>query len=164
VRRRPGGTGEAWEGDASARARLEDVLPDEDLAKADAYRAWAGRLREKRARSKETIGRLRDGDPGPAGPSAYWDPGAVFADGHRLDTDPAGARPDPAALARAFTTLGLPTTATAGEVEARYRTLARTCHPDAHPGADEATRAAHEDRFRQITAARDLLRLARPGG
>lgn len=164
MRHRPGSAGESWDEDASARSRLEDVLPDEDLAKAEAYRAWAGRLREKRARSQETIGRLRDGDPGPAGPSAYWDPGAVFANGQRLDADPVGAHPDPVAVACAFRALGLPSTATPGEIEARYRTLARTYHPDAHPDADAATRAGHEERFREITAARDLLRLARPGG
>lgn len=163
MRHRRSNASQALDEDSSAGALLDGVLPDDDPGRADTYQAWVGRLRAKRARNQETIGRLRDGDPGRRDPAGYWDPAAVFADGAHLDADVPGDRPDPLRVAAALRTLGLGSQATATEVEARYRALARHHHPDAHPHADPATRADHERRFREITAARDVLRRRRPG-
>jgi DnaJ-class molecular chaperone len=51
-----------------------------------------------------------------------------------------------------YETLGIEKSATAAEIKARFRKLARKHHPDLHPG-DEAAEA----RFKAISAANDLL-------
>jgi DnaJ-class molecular chaperone len=51
-----------------------------------------------------------------------------------------------------YEALGLPKSATAAEIKARFRKLARQHHPDLHPDDKEA-----ETRFKAISAANDLL-------
>jgi molecular chaperone DnaJ len=48
-----------------------------------------------------------------------------------------------------YKTLGVPSTASAKEITRAYRKLAKEHHPDANPG--------HEDRFKEISAAYDVL-------
>lgn len=49
--------------------------------------------------------------------------------------------------------LGLPPGSDAAEVRRAYRRLARTVHPDLHPGATDEERRALEARFHEITEA-----------
>ena len=51
-----------------------------------------------------------------------------------------------------YAVLGVSSTATADEIKKAYRKLARTYHPDANKGD-----AAAEDRFKDISAAYDVL-------
>ena len=51
-----------------------------------------------------------------------------------------------------YTLLGVAKTATEKEIKSAYRKLAKTLHPDANPGNDEA-----EAKFKEITAAYNLL-------
>jgi DnaJ-class molecular chaperone len=51
-----------------------------------------------------------------------------------------------------YEVLGVKPTATADEIRAAYRKLAKELHPDLHPG-----KPASEDRFKSVTAAYDLL-------
>lgn len=51
-----------------------------------------------------------------------------------------------------YETLGLPKSATAAEIKAQFKKLARKHHPDLHP--DDA---GAESRFKAISAANDLL-------
>lgn len=51
-----------------------------------------------------------------------------------------------------YETLGLPKSATAAEIKAQFKKLARKHHPDLHPGD-----AGAEARFKAIAAAHDLL-------
>ncbi len=48
-----------------------------------------------------------------------------------------------------YETLGVPSTATAKEITSAYRKLAKQHHPDTNPG--------HEEQFKEITAAYDVL-------
>ena len=48
--------------------------------------------------------------------------------------------------------LGVPEAAVAKDITKAYRKLARELHPDANPG-----NAAAEDRFKEVSAAYDLL-------
>lgn len=52
-----------------------------------------------------------------------------------------------------YDVLGVGRQASEQEITRAYRKLAKTCHPDLHPGDKTA-----EDRFRRITAAYDVLR------
>ncbi|PZO81711.1 MAG: molecular chaperone DnaJ [Mesorhizobium amorphae] len=52
-----------------------------------------------------------------------------------------------------YQTLGIAPTASADELRSAYRKLAKTLHPDLNPGDKGA-----EDRFKEVTAAYDLLR------
>ncbi|MDX6752003.1 DnaJ C-terminal domain-containing protein [Geminicoccaceae bacterium 1502E] len=52
-----------------------------------------------------------------------------------------------------YDTLGVGRQASEQEITRAYRKLAKTCHPDLHPGDKTA-----EDKFRRITAAYDVLR------
>lgn len=71
-----------------------------------------------------------------------------------------------AALRDALAVLELPTTARADELRAAYRRLARSLHPDAHPGLSAAEQRELTDRFARVHAAYRLLRtaLGRGGG
>jgi molecular chaperone DnaJ len=51
-----------------------------------------------------------------------------------------------------YKVLGVPKNATAGEIKKAYRKLAQQHHPDANPG-----NAAAEERFKEISAAHDVL-------
>jgi DnaJ-class molecular chaperone len=48
--------------------------------------------------------------------------------------------------------LGVPRTASEAEIVKAYRKLAKTCHPDLHPGDRKA-----EERFKQLSSAYDVL-------
>lgn len=58
----------------------------------------------------------------------------------------------------AFSALGLPTTATAEDVAAAYRNLARAWHPDRFPN-DPRMKAKAQAMLARINNARDLLRV-----
>lgn len=51
-----------------------------------------------------------------------------------------------------YTVLGVPRTASEAEIAKAYRKLAKTCHPDLHPGDRKA-----EERFKRISGAYDIL-------
>ncbi len=51
-----------------------------------------------------------------------------------------------------YEVLGVPKTATAAEIKAAFRKLAKQCHPDTHPG--DAKKAA---KFREISTAHEVL-------
>ncbi|HEY3817671.1 MAG TPA: DnaJ domain-containing protein [Polyangiaceae bacterium] len=53
----------------------------------------------------------------------------------------------------AWRVLGLPPGSDSAEIKRAYRRLARTVHPDLHPGATDAERRALEARFHEITEA-----------
>jgi DnaJ-class molecular chaperone len=55
-------------------------------------------------------------------------------------------------MADPYSVLGVAKTATTEEIRAAYRRLAKQSHPDLHPGDKKA-----EERFKQISAAHDLL-------
>ncbi len=57
-----------------------------------------------------------------------------------------------------YKVLELPRGATRDEVEAAYKRLARTYHPDRHTDRDSKTQQAAMERMREINQARDLLR------
>lgn len=59
-----------------------------------------------------------------------------------------------------YKVLELPRGASRDEVEAAYKRLARTYHPDRHSDRDSKTQQAAMDRMREINEARDLLRRA----
>jgi DnaJ-domain-containing protein 1 len=63
------------------------------------------------------------------------------------------APPAPSGSARAWRVLGVSPGAPPAEVKRAYRQLARTVHPDLHPGATEDERRALEARFVEITQA-----------
>jgi len=52
-----------------------------------------------------------------------------------------------------YETLGVPRTATAKEIKAAFKTLARRYHPDLHPGDSKA-----QAKFQEISAANDILK------
>lgn len=56
-----------------------------------------------------------------------------------------------------YDVLGLPAGAALGEVKARYRALARAHHPDKLHGLSEEERRAHEEKFKEITAAYHVI-------
>ncbi len=51
-----------------------------------------------------------------------------------------------------YAVLGVPKSATAGEIKAAYRKKAKKCHPDRNPDDPRAL-----DRFRDITLAYDIV-------
>jgi curved DNA-binding protein CbpA len=51
-----------------------------------------------------------------------------------------------------YETLGVPPTASAGEIREAYRKLARQCHPDLNPGDNSA-----EERFKKLQQANQVL-------
>lgn len=51
-----------------------------------------------------------------------------------------------------YETLGVPRSATQDEIRKAFRTLAKTCHPDLHPGDAKA-----EEKFKAASAAHELL-------
>jgi hypothetical protein len=61
------------------------------------------------------------------------------------------------ALAEAYALLALGQAATGDDVKAAYRRLARTLHPDSHPGIAEPERRDLTDRFTAVHAAYRLL-------
>jgi hypothetical protein len=66
--------------------------------------------------------------------------------------DAGGARASHPALA-AWQVLGVTPGAELAEIKRAYRRLARSVHPDLHPGASEDERRALEVRFAQVTEA-----------
>ncbi len=56
-----------------------------------------------------------------------------------------------------YAVLGVPPTATPKELTKAYRALARAHHPDATASASDTDRAASEERFKEISAAYDVL-------
>ncbi len=60
---------------------------------------------------------------------------------------------EPPAEKSAWRVLGVPPGTDLAEIKRAYRRLARTVHPDLHPGATDAERRALEARFAEITDA-----------
>ena len=64
-------------------------------------------------------------------------------------------------LQEAYRTLGIPSTVTDDEVRQAYRKMALHYHPDHVSTQGEAAREAAENKFREITEARDIIFRAR---
>ncbi len=64
-------------------------------------------------------------------------------------------------LEEAYRTLGIPSTATDEEVRQAYRQMALRYHPDHVEAQGEAARQQAEEKFREITEARDTIMRAR---
>ena len=60
-------------------------------------------------------------------------------------------------LQEAYSTLGIPETATDEEVRQAYRQMALRYHPDHVAARGEAARQEAEKKFREITEARDVI-------
>ncbi|CAN0845986.1 Chaperone protein dnaJ 11, chloroplastic [Linum grandiflorum] len=57
-----------------------------------------------------------------------------------------------------YEVLGIPTTATGGDIKAAYRRLARTCHPDVvSVGRKQGMLSSGEDAFKKINSAYSTL-------
>jgi hypothetical protein len=80
-----------------------------------------------------------------------------FLHGRRRRRDGFGASAAPASSEEgdplAWRVLGLPPGADVATIKSAYRRLARSVHPDLHPGATESERRALEVRFAEITEA-----------
>jgi DnaJ-domain-containing protein 1 len=70
---------------------------------------------------------------------------------------PSPPPPDGVADASAWRVLGVSPTAEVAEIKRAYRRLARSVHPDLHPGVTDDQRRALEARFMQITEAYKAL-------
>ncbi len=101
------------------------------------------------ARYTADFARKRSGSAGYY--SRVGDPFNLFGD----EAAPAPVRKVKALEARALETLGLPETADAAEIKARYKELVKRHHPDLNGG-----NRASEDRFRDVVQAYRLLRQA----
>ncbi len=90
---------------------------------------------------------------------APWDPPLApheFLHGRRRlrERDPQGHAPaSPPRDQSSWRVLGLPPGAQVDEIKRAYRRLARTVHPDLHPGASDEERRALQARFVEITDA-----------
>lgn len=122
------------------------------------YQAWAERMRTKRATAKERIRATQE----PAREtgeriegSGYWTTDALFAESRRVSADPSDER---RGLDELLAVLDLRDGADPDQIGAAYRRLAKEHHPDRHAADDEATRAFHEARMREITLAYRALR------
>ncbi len=94
----------------------------------------------------------------PGSPRTPWDPPLApheFLHGRRRLRE-RGGQPSPAPAQReqsSWRVLGLPPGAQVAEIKRAYRRLARTVHPDLHPGASDEERRALQARFVEITDA-----------
>jgi hypothetical protein len=97
------------------------------------------------------------GRPSPT--RAPWDPPLApheFLHGRRRRRERDGNTPAPRVQPRdqsSWRILGLPPGAQVDEIKRAYRRLARTVHPDLHPGATDEERRALQARFVEITDA-----------
>jgi DnaJ-class molecular chaperone len=123
--------------------------------RADAYEAWAARLQDKRATSKQKYVTATPDDDH----LTYWNSEHVFTESERVTADERSAASG-AALAAAYAALGLDPTASSKDVEQAFRRLAKQHHPDRHVAADEATREFHLARMRRLNDAYAQLRRA----
>jgi hypothetical protein len=89
--------------------------------------------------------------------AAHRDVHAAHRDVHAAHRDVhAATRRDPSRV-RALSTLGLDAAADSASVKRAFRDLARSLHPDCHPGASLVERAELMRRFAEITAAYHAL-------
>ena len=127
-----------------ARLAVLDKLPDARVSFRVAVRVPRGAL----------TGRLTPGSP-----RTPWDPPLApheFLHGRRRLRERGGQSPSPAPKANdqsSWRVLGLPPGAQVEEIKRAYRRLARTVHPDLHPGASDEERRALQARFVEITDA-----------
>ncbi len=127
-----------------ARLAVLDKLPDARVSFRVAVRVPRGAL----------TGRLTPGSP-----RAPWDPPLApheFLHGRRRLRERGGPLPSPAPKVNeqsSWRVLGLPPGAQVEEIKRAYRRLARTVHPDLHPGASDEERRALQARFVEITDA-----------
>lgn len=68
-------------------------------------------------------------------------------------SEPAPPRPSTAGDPKAWGALGLPPGSNLGDIKRAYRRLARTVHPDLHPGASDDERRDLQRRFVELTDA-----------
>lgn len=115
------------------------------------YAAWRERMRRKSERNREFID-LTAKDPASAAdppPGAgYWDPEDLFRDSDRV------AREEADHLA----VLDLRADATATQITAAYRGLAKVHHPDRWSGAEPGVRRHHEQRMAAVNEAYAALK------
>ncbi len=99
------------------------------------------------------------GRPSSTPSRAPWDPPLApheFLHGRRRRRERDGQTPAPQAQTKdqsSWRVLGLPPGAQVDEIKRAYRRLARTVHPDLHPGASDEERRALQARFVEITDA-----------
>jgi hypothetical protein len=99
------------------------------------------------------------GRPSSTSSRAPWDPPLApheFLHGRKRRRERDGQTPAPQGQAKdpsSWRILGLPPGAQVDEIKRAYRRLARTVHPDLHPGASDEERRALQARFVEITDA-----------
>ena len=102
--------------------------------------------------------RRKDGGATP-GEFDYLDPLGILRSARPAHARRAAAEPEkprrPGPVLRALETLDLPEAADAASIKAKYKTLVKRFHPDAH-GGDRS----YEDRLRDIIRAHDTLKAA----
>jgi hypothetical protein len=121
-------------------------------ARAEQYKDWVDRMRQKRKSNQQ---RIRGSDDQEA--PSYWRAEDVFREGrHRASTD-ARTRSD-AERDDLLAILGLSGNPPLRQIEIAFRRLAMEHHPDRHVDADEHTRAHHLEQMRRINEAYAELR------
>jgi DnaJ-domain-containing protein 1 len=119
---------------------------------AQRYSAWADRLRDKRTRDQATI----LGSPTDPVATGNWSSDSVRTGDDPVDEP--GVVPDQRRLGRLLAELGLESGASAEQVAAAYRALAKVHHPDRWIEADETTQTHHVEQMVRLNAVYRALR------
>ncbi len=132
---------------------LGDVIHIDDEGKVAQYNEWAERLRQKRQKAREAI---EGSTPPPQ--ASYWSTDALFEESRRVEENEMGRRPDPARVQQLLAELDLRDGATAEDIGAAYRRLAKQHHPDRFASADEQTQRFHAEKMASINRAYRALK------
>ena len=131
-------------------------LPDAQVHFRVTVRPPRGALLDDPLRPREFLsGRRRARDKG--GAASFPNPKARRSSPPREEVRVAPARPVDSKQLAALRVLGVQPDADAATIKRAYRHLARSYHPDLHPGASDDERRALAERFVQVTAAYQTL-------
>jgi hypothetical protein len=148
---RPAGDNPWQDRPAAPVSQLGSVYGIEGDDRADRYRDWAARLRDKKAAAREP-------EPDPASTAGYWSAEALFADSRRVEREESRDRPNPWRVRELLAVFDLRDGATTADIGTAYRRLAKQHHPDRYVQADPGTREFHADQMRRIIDAYQELR------
>jgi DnaJ-domain-containing protein 1 len=149
---RPAGTNPWQDRPAPTLGQLGHLGAIEGDDRADRYRDWAARMRDRKAAAGAGT---PDTPPSTAG---YWTAEALFADSRRVEAEENRSTPNPWRVRELLAVFDLRDGATTAEIGTAYRRLAKQHHPDRYVQADPDTQEFHADRMRRIIDAYHELR------
>jgi hypothetical protein len=140
-----------WQDQASPTlSQLGQVYGTAGDERADLYREWAARLRDKKAAA--------DAAEAPPSTAGYWSAEALFADSRRVEQEENRSSANPWRVRELLAALDLRDGATTAEIGSAYRRLAKQHHPDRYVEADPDTQEFHAGEMRRIIDAYKALR------